>query len=177
MFNGLREGSLFYILRKGETPQLKIGQVVAKSNPKNKNGMPATPYGFPTETVVDITVKADDETYNFDSLDSNASFRIYPENNVFITDNREQMLSEVETMLRTSSQILESIPYHQNVVKACEDMQRALNPQLAKEKEHDEKIGALEEKISGMEDTLGNIQDMLAKALSGHGGSRKSNNQ
>ena len=56
-------------------------------------------------------------------------------------------------------------------------MQRALNPQLAKEKEHDEKIGALEEKISGMEDTLGNIQDMLAKALSGHGGSRKSNNQ
>ena len=44
-------------------------------------------------------------------------------------------------------------------------MLRELNPQLAKEKEQEEKIGVLEQKVSGVENTLTDIKDMLAKAL------------
>ncbi len=176
MFNGLRQGSLFYILRKsGDRPQLKIGQVVSVSNPRPKKGTIA-PYGMPTETVIDVSVKVEEnETYNFDALDGNASVKLYPEQGVFITDSREQMLAEVETMHRNSEQILESVPYHQVVLEACDEMTCSLNPQLAKEKEQEEKIGALESKISGVESTLCGIQDMLAKALSTGAGSRKQN--
>lgn len=176
MFNGLREGSLFYILHKGDNPRLRIGQVTAKSEPKPKYGNLPTAYNYNQEMVVDVTVKSDDETYTFDALGANESFKLYPEKNVFITDSREQMLSEVEAMLRTSNQILESVPYHETVVKECDTMLRRLNPQLAKEKEQEEKIGALETKISGVETTLCNIQEMLAEALNSRGGSRKTNN-
>ncbi len=172
MFSGLREGSIFYILQKGEKPTLKVGQVVSKSEPRSKNITNPNPYGF--AQVVDISVKADGETYNFDALDTNASVCTYPEKNVFITDSREQMLMEVENMLRNSTQILDSVDFHRNVVNSCNVMLCELNPQLAKEKEQEEKISALQEKITGVEGTLSNIQDMLAKAL--NNSNRKSNN-
>lgn len=176
MFNALREGSLFYILHKGETPRLRIGQVASKSEPKPKFGNTQPAYGFAQEMVIDITVRADDDTYTFDALSTQDAFKFYPEKNVFITDSREQMLAEVESMLRTSTQILESVPLHETVVQECDAMLRRLNPQLAKEKAQEEKIGALESKISGVETTLCNIQEMLSEALSGRVGSRKSNN-
>lgn len=68
------------------------------------------------------------------------------------------------------------MPYHQSVVDNRDEIMCQLNPQLAKEKEQEAKIGALEGKISGIEGTLGTIQEMLAKALGGSGGSRKSSN-
>lgn len=178
MFNGLRKGSLFYILSKGENPSLKIGQVTEKSDPKPKNNTtPIQQYGF-APTVVDITVQCGDETYNFDGLDSEHTIRYYPEKNVVISDNREQMLTEVETMVRTSRQILESVPYHEEVAQSGEEMILRLNPQLAREKEQEEKIGTLENKISGVEKTLSNIQEMIAEALSVRSGSsRKSNDK
>ena len=36
MFQGLRTNSLFYVLDKGENPNLQIGQVVSVSNPQTK---------------------------------------------------------------------------------------------------------------------------------------------
>ena len=46
-------------------------------------------------------------------------------------------------------------------------MLKVLNPQLAKEKAQEEKIGALEEKVTGMEGTLTDIREMLSIALNG----------
>lgn len=60
MFQGLRTNSLFYVLDKGENPNLQIGQVVSVSNPQTK--YPTFNNGFtpqPMETVVDVKVKAD----------------------------------------------------------------------------------------------------------------------
>lgn len=173
MFNGLRNGSSFFILSKSDRPALKIGQVTAKSDPRPKYGV-QQPYGYPQQMVVDVTVQAGEETYTFDALDANDSIRMYPDKNVFITDSREQMLAEVESMFRTSTQHIEAMPYHEGVVDACENIMRQLNPQLAKEKEQEEKIDALEGKISGIEGALGTIQDMLAKALNTSAGGRKS---
>ena len=55
MFQGLRTNSLFYVLDKGENPNLQIGQVVSVSNPQTK--YPTFNNGFtpqPMETVVDV---------------------------------------------------------------------------------------------------------------------------
>jgi hypothetical protein len=46
-------------------------------------------------------------------------------------------------------------------------MLRELNPQFAKEKEQEEKIGLLEKKMNGMEGTLSDIREMLNNALGG----------
>lgn len=72
MFQGLRTNSLFYVLDKGENPNLQIGQVVSVSNPQTK--YPTFNNGFtpqPMETVVDVKVKLNDEEVDFKQLPAN----------------------------------------------------------------------------------------------------------
>lgn len=166
MFSGLRQQSLFYILEKGQNPNLKVGNVTAVSNPQPKfNQFPASqPFGQ-AETVVDITVKVGEQTMEFKQLPSNLS--IANSGTVVVSDNREAMTAEVEAMLASSKQILESIPYHQSVVAACDGMMTMLNPQIAKEREQERKIGELEAKMGGIESALNQIVGMLSAADTG----------
>ena len=85
---------------------------------------------------------------------------------VVVSESREAMSAEVEGMLRQSETMLDSIEYHKEVVKSCESILLTLNPQKAKEKAQEEKIGQLESKVTGMESTLSDIKKMLTKALS-----------
>ena len=168
MFQSLRQQNIFYILQKGDNPGLKVGQVVSVSNPQPKYGqlVPGQAFGQNVETVVDVSVKVGEETMEFKQLPANLSIANFGSSGVVVSESRE-------AMLRTSEQVLESIPYHENVIASCDDMLKVLNPQLAKEKAQEEKIGALEQKVSGMEGTLTDIREMLSKALNGSGNSKK----
>lgn len=167
MFSGLRPQSLFYILEKGESPILKVGQVVSVSNPQSKFGQftPNPMFGQPTETTVDVTVKVGEETVEYKQLPSNLSIANSDQSRVVVSDSREAMSSEVEAMLRTSKGILESVPYHNNVITSCDSILRELNPQFAKEKEQEEKIGILEKKMGSIETHLAQISGLLSKQL------------
>ena len=55
-------------------------------------------------------------------------------------------------------------------------MLRDLNPQFAKEKQQEEKIGALEEKMGGIENTLNQMMGLLSDAI-GHSKSKKNNKE
>ena len=164
MFQGLRQNGLFYILEKGEDLRLRIGQVVSVSNPLPKYGQFGTPnFGSQPEMTVDVRVKVDDETMDFKQLNANAS--IANSGNVVVSDSKDAMSSEVEGLLRTSKAILESVPYHEKMLVACDNVLRDLNPSFKKEKEQEEKIGALEEKMVGIEGTLSDMMSMLSNAL------------
>ena len=178
MFNNLRQGGIFYILHKGgkdKAPSLRIGQITQKSDPVTAAGVPPQSFGIPMETFTTIEVTAGEEKYKFEKLSSNEQFRFYPAENTFITDSRDIVEQEYENQYRSSLQALETMPYHQSVVDSYDSIKCQLNPQRAKEREQEQKIGALEGKINGIEGALGNIQDMLSKVLN-NGGSRKSSN-
>lgn len=166
MFQGLRQSSLFYILDKGEDLSLKVGQVVSVSNPQPKYSQytPTQPFAQP-ETTVDVKVKVGEDTLDFKQLPSTLSIANFGNNNVVVSESKEAMSAEVESMLRTSRGIIESVPFHEKVVEKCDVILRELNPQFAKEKEQEEKIGALEEKMGGIENTLNSMMGMLSKAL------------
>lgn len=168
MFSGLRQNSLFYILEKGEAVTLKIGQVVSVSNPQPKYNQyqPLQPYNQP-ETTVDVKVRVGDDTMDFKQLPSNLSIVNFGQNGMVVSESKEAMSAEVEAMLRNSNSILDSIPYHKKVITCCDEMLRQLNPQFAKEKEQEEKIGVLEQKMGGIENTLSQMMGMLSKAV-GH---------
>ena len=83
------------------------------------------------------------------------------------------MSAEVEAMLRTSRQIIDSVDYHKRVIESCDKMLRELNPRFAKEKEQEEKIVSLENKMNGVENTLGDIKEMLSKAIGASTNSKK----
>lgn len=165
MFQGLRTNSLFYVLDKGENPNLKIGQVVSVSNPQTR--YPSYNNGFtpqPMETVVDVKVKINDDEVDFKQLPANG--QIANDKNLVVSDNKEAMSAEVDAMLRQSKAILESVDYHERVVKSCEGMLLQLNPHIAKEKEQAEKISKLEGKVSGMEGKLDRMMGLLEQVAS-----------
>ena len=164
MFQGLRHNGLFYILEKVDELKLRVGQVVSVSNPQPKYGQFGAPnFGSQPEMTVDVRVKVDDDTMDFKQLNANAS--IANSGNVVVSDSKDAMSAEVEGLLRTSKAILESVPYHEKMLVACDNVLRDLNPSFKKEKEQEEKIGALEEKMVGIEGTLNDMMSMLSSAL------------
>lgn len=165
MFSGLRQSGMFYVLEKGDEMKLKIGQVVSVSNPqpKYKQFGTAPTFGTQPEMVVDVKVKIGEEVVEFKQLSANMN--IDNSGNVVVSDNKEAMSAEVEGMMRNSRQIIESIPYHEKVVVACDAMLRELNPQFAKEKEQEEKMTMLEGEVTGIKETLGEMMNMLSSAL------------
>lgn len=165
MFQGLRTNSLFYVLDKGENPNLRIGQVVSVSNPQTK--YPAFNNGFtpqPMETVVDVKVKLGDEEVDFKQLPANG--QIANDKNLVVSDNKDAMSAEVDAMLRQSKAVLESVDYNKRVVESCEGMLQQLNPQIAKEKEQTEKINKLEGKVSGIEGKIDKMMGWLQQTMS-----------
>lgn len=165
MFQGLRTNSLFYVLDKGENPNLRIGQVVSVSNPQTK--YPTFNNGFtpqPMETVVDVKVKLGDEEVDFKQLPANG--QIANDKNLVVSDNKDAMSAEVDAMLRQSKSILESVDYNKRVVESCEGMLQQLNPQIAKEKEQTEKINKLEGKVSGIEGKIDKMMGWLQQTMS-----------
>ena len=165
MFQGLRTNSLFYVLDKGENPNLRIGQVVSVSNPQTK--YPTFNNGFtpqPMETVVDVKVKLGDEEVDFKQLPANG--QIANDKNLVVSDNKDAMSAEVDAMLRQSKAILDSVDYNKRVVESCEGMLQQLNPQIAKEKEQTEKINKLEGKVSGIEGKIDKMMGWLQQTMS-----------
>lgn len=160
MFSGVRQNNLFYILEKENEPKLRIGQVVSVSNPQPVFNQQ---YGKPTESYVDITVQVDNETMEFKKLPASASIADSGKDGVIVSDNKEVMNNEVESMLQSSQSILDRIDYHKKVVENCNQILRVLNPRLAKEKERDDDINNLKNKIGGLENKMDKILTILSK--------------
>ena len=153
MFSALRQGSVLYVLEKGEKPALKIGQIVSITQPSYNNN-------FLVQTV-DITVKVGDESMDFRNVPGSQSVTSY--NNAVITETKELMSNEVDNLLQNSRSIVNNVDYHKNIITSCEEILKELNPRLAKEKERDEDITNLKSKIGGIEIKMDKILTLLSK--------------
>ena len=158
MFSGVRQNNSFYILEKENGLGLKIGQVVSVSNPQPVFGQP---YG--SEQYVDIVVKVDGQTMEFKKLPASQTIADSGKDGVVVSDNREVMNNEVESILQSSQQLLDKVDYHTKVVEDCKSILKVLNPTLAKEQERDEDISNLKTKIGGLEDKMDKILTILSK--------------
>ena len=139
MFSALRQGSVIYILEKGENPTLKVGQVVSITQPNYSNNF------LMNGSTIDINVKVGDQNMDFKNVPSSQSTATY--NNVIIAETKELMSNEVDNMLQSSKSIVDSVTYHNNVIASCENILKELNPRFAKEKERDEDINNLKDKM------------------------------
>lgn len=165
MFGGLRQGNLLYILEKNaQGATLRVAQVESVSNPQPRYGQ-MNQFSTQTDMVVDIKARHNEDVLEFKQL--NTSLSIANSGNLVLSDSKEIMSSEVETLMRTSRQTIESVPYHEKMLTDCEAMLKELNPQFAREKEHEEKIDALEGKMGRIEGTLNKIQTMLTSLTGG----------
>ena len=160
MFSTLRQNSPIYGLDKKDSPVLKKGIIETVSPQRSRTG---SFYGQPMDMIVDIRVNIDGTSQEFKNIPANLS--IANDGNIVISETKEAMSTEVDSMLSISKQILESVDYHKDVIEKCEQILKDLNPQFAKDKFQEEKINSLESRIGGVENTLGDIKDMLSKVL------------
>ena len=155
MFSALRQGSVVYILEKGENPVLKVGQVVSITQPNYSNNF------LMNGSTIDINVKVNNQNMDFKNVPSSQSVANY--NNVIITETKELMSNEVDNMLQSSRSIVDSVAYHNNIITSCESILKELNPRFAKEKERDEDINNLKDKMGGIESKMDKILGLLQK--------------
>lgn len=155
MFSALRQGSVVYILEKGENPVLKVGQVVSITQPNYSSNF------LMNGATIDINVKVNNQNMDFKNVPASQSIVNY--NNAVITETKELMSNEVDNMLQSSRSIVDSVTYHNNIITSCESILKELNPRFAKEKERDEDINNLKDKMGGIESKMDKILVLLQK--------------
>lgn len=165
MFQGVRNGSLIYILHKDE-PTIKIGQVISVSNPRGKNqrqqDIPQLPFAMNTaDLVVDITIRVGNETKILEALPAVASVADF--GTLFFSDSKEAIMGELDSMLKTSKEVIASVDYHQGMIEKIEKLVQSINPQIAKDKEIETRMGVFEDKLSRVDTSIDEIRLLLQR--------------
>lgn len=153
MFSALSQGSSIYLLDKTSSPKFVVGEIVGVTQPK---------YNF-NQATVDLKVKVDDTIQEFNNLPSINSTVTYNNGKVLISETKQGIQSEVETILVNSKNILNNIDQYKQNVEDCENILRQINPQFAKDKERDDRLQNLENRFDGVESKLDKIFDLIKK--------------
>lgn len=154
MFSALAQGSSVYILDKTSTPKYLIGEVVGVSQPKiNFNG----------QSTVDLRVNVDNSVQEFSNLLSINSISTYNGGKVIISETKQGIQNEVESILDNSRKIISNIDIYKQNITDCEEILKQLNPQFAKDKERDDRLFNLESRFDGVESKLDKIFDLIKK--------------
>lgn len=161
MLSALQQGSLVHIIDKTKGIKYLVGEVINRTEPSPDYTNPNL--GLAPQSFFDLTVKVNDETYEFKHL--NSTLTVANNGSVIVSENKEGLLPTVEAILYTSKKIIEpeNIEYHTQAVAECESILKKLNPSFAKEKERDARIESLESKVSGMDDKLDKIFNLINK--------------
>lgn len=164
MFQGLRQGSPLFILSKGE-PKIEIGEVVSVSNP-----VPMYPTSFQQNTfmpqsTVDVTARVNGEEVCFQKLRADLSIADTNAGSVVVSDNREAMISEIESFEKHTDQRLTEMPKLQHIKEECPKMLAMLSPQMKRDEQQAKEIESLKNGMSILRDDISNIKDMLVSAL------------
>lgn len=162
MFSTLRKGATIYVLDRTSKPEVKIAYVdnVTMPRPMYPTYNPAVSMGTNMQTVVDLTVRVGDEKKEF-CVPSTLSIHTYGD--YTLSENKEAMISEVDSLLQNSKDVLDSIDKHKADITAYEDILKTLNPVYAKEQERDSRIDSLSQQVGSMQSTLNRLESLLLR--------------
>lgn len=153
MFSALSQGSPIYLLDKTSTPEYKVGEVIGVSSPRFNN------FG----NTVDLKIKVDDSIQEFSGIPSINSFVSYNNGKIIISETKQSIQNEVESILQNRKHILENIENYKQEIVQCESILKKLNPQFAIDKERDERLSNLENRFDGVESKLDKIFNLIQK--------------
>lgn len=162
MFQTLRKGSTVYVLDRTKEPEVKIGYVdnVSLPRPMYPTYNPAASLGTNMQMVVDLTLRIDDENKEF-CVPSNLSLHTYGD--YTLSENKEAMISEVDSLMKTSKDVIDSVDKHKNAIAAYEKILKDLNPVYAKEQERDEAISSLTQQVNGIQSAINRLELLLTQ--------------
>lgn len=160
MISALNQGSIIYILDKSDNLKLKLGEIISISQPKQSYNNYNQSFNYST---IDLKVNIDGTTHEYNSIPSNLSLVTYNNGKLIISETKQSLQQEVETILQNSKQILENIDTYKQNISDCENILKELNPQFAKDKERDERLTNLEERFGGVENKIDKLLTLIEK--------------
>lgn len=157
MFQALRPNNQLYILNKTK-PSLDIGSVISVSTPIPKYQMQPN-FGQPQEMVVDIVAKVNNQDITYQKIPAALDIADFGSNGIVISDNRDAMNSEVYSLKKKSTDILNSVDYHKTVIDGCEKILTELNPELAEKQAQQKEINSLKSRIDEMNKNMSDLME------------------
>lgn len=161
MFSALNQGSLIHILEKTDGLKYKVGEVIGVTQP-NIYGNGFGTSSFPTNNNITLKVKVDGKIVDYPEVPSALCVASYNNGSVILSETKEGLQTQVESILQNSRQILNNIDSYKKSISDCEDILKDLNPQFAKDKERDDRINGLDSKVTSMETKLDKILNALS---------------
>ena len=164
MFQSVRPNSPIYVFHKGDNPRLETGYVVNQPIPKPKYQMPNA-FGQPQELVVDLVIKLNDITVNMNAIPAQLDIADSYSNgeNLVISDSREAMNSEILSLKQKSIDIINSVPYHKNLIITYDKLLSDFNPEMAEKQAQQKEISELKAQLNEMSRNMA----LLIKELKG----------
>ena len=165
MFSGLRQGQTLYVLDKSAEPKVVMGYVerISAPHPMYPNYNPNVSFGANLQTVVDITVKIDNDKKEFVGVPSTSSIHSYGD--YVLSESKDNMIQEVTSMLENSKSILSNVEQHKSNITACEKILKSLSPVYAKEQERDEAIETISGRMDKIESILARLENRLSPQI------------
>lgn len=165
MFSGLRQGQTLYVLDKSSEPKVVTGYVerISAPHPMYPNYNPNVSFGANLQTVVDITVKVDNDKKEFVGVPSTSSIHSYGD--YVLSESKDNMIQEVTSMLENSKSILSNVEQHKSNITACEKILKSLSPVYAKEQERDEAIETISGRMDKIESILARLENRLSPQI------------
>jgi len=162
MFQSVRPNSPIYVLHKGDNARLETGYVVNQPIPKSKYQIPPT-FGQPQEMVVDLVVKLNDTTVNYNSLPAQADISDSYSNgeNIVISDSRDAMNAEIMSTKQKSLDIINSIDFHKSLVNQYDKLLSDFNPEMAEKQAQQQEIASLREQMNIMSKNMSLLIEQL----------------
>lgn len=162
MFQSVRPNSPIYVLHKGDNPRLETGYVANQPIPKPKYQMPHN-FGQPQEMIVDLVIKLNDVSMNLNSIPANLDIADSYSNgeNIVISDSRDAMNSEILSLKQKSIDIINSEPYHKNLVLTYDKILSDFNPEMAEKQAQQQEIASLRAQMNEMSKNMALLVEQL----------------
>lgn len=146
-FKDIKQNYPVYMFDKQELTYTQ-GNVTSVTFPRFDMNPGQMPVPGQSQTVVDVTIEANDKTATY----------VIPENlsltrsgNLIISTEKEGLMREIEALKTSSEQVLSSMDYHKKVIEKTTSLLSELNPVYKKEKETEERFNKIEDSVSRME--------------------------
>lgn len=160
MFQSVRPNSQIYIFHRGDAPRMEIGYVVNQPIPRPKYQLPAA-FGQPQEMVVDIVVKTNDQTYNYNNLPAQQDVADSLSNgeNLIVSDSRDAISSEIINLKQKSIDIANSRDYHLAMVDKYDKVLLEIHPEMAEKQEQKQEMDTLKKQMEEMSKSISSLME------------------
>lgn len=177
MFSTVRVNSQIFILTKGQTPILEVGNVCEepklKPAPYQSSQMP-NPYQYPQPQIVELVVQTPNGRRTLQGLPSDKT--AFDGNNgaIFVTEDKNLMLNELNVLRTQSENIVKGYEQNKELIGIYDGMIGTLNPEVAEKKQYEARISSLENQL---QQTLDMMREMMSRNEKPDGASKTSKNK